>query len=410
MELYGFSGKIGSGKNYVSEKIFLPLLPKKSTIVMALADHFKVDACSKDNLAYERVFINKDEETRRILQLRGTEEGRLKYGEDIWTRTLDTWIRVYQDRGIQRIIITDIRFKNEVKWLKNKGGKIFRIISPERTHTRMSKEAVNQEAYDRIKNHASEVDLDDYHDFDYVIANDYKDEDNVHNKIRDIVLELEEKNNLVIFCDLDDTICQCRIFYNQIIGHVTEKYNISGDELEYLLDKFINNFNERYFEKEDFANSLIKMVRHSDKNKNLSKEDLQYIYDQGMSVYDYKYDYLNSDTYESLIQLSKLGKVVIYTLGDYHEQMKKIIRLGLYDIFDVEIFPHKDENMFRYLKYKYKANQYVMIGDSYRRDILPAVEAEIDHVIQISHVKSTKTTSFKKLGQDLIDYIKIQTQ
>ena len=52
MEIFGFSGKIGSGKNYVSEKLFLPLLPYKQTLVMALADHFKVDACSKDNLAY----------------------------------------------------------------------------------------------------------------------------------------------------------------------------------------------------------------------------------------------------------------------------------------------------------------------------------------------------------------------
>ena len=407
MEIFGFSGKIGSGKNYVSEKLFLPLLPQKQTLVMALADHFKVDACSKDNLEYEKVFINKDENTRRILQIRGTEEGRLKYGEDIWTRTLDTWIRVYQERGIERIIITDVRFKNEVEWVKSKGGKIIRIISPNRTHTRMSKEAANQEAYDRIRTHASEIGLDNYHDFDYVIHNDYTDEDKVINRVRDIVVGLEEKHKLVIFCDLDDTICKCNIYYNQIINHIAEKYNIKGDELEYLLYKYVNNFNDRYFVKDDFAKSLIDMVYYSNKGKYITEEDKKYIYQKGMSIYDYNYEFITDHTKDSLMELSKLGKVVIFTLGDRCEQMKKIVGLGLNGLFDVEVFPHKDENIFRYLKYKYKADKYVMIGDSYKRDILPAIIAELDHVIHISQANNENIVSFKSLSPDLIAYLKV---
>ena len=48
---------------------------------MAFADHFKIDAINKENLKYENVFGEKDEYTRKQLQLIGTENGRDKYGE-----------------------------------------------------------------------------------------------------------------------------------------------------------------------------------------------------------------------------------------------------------------------------------------------------------------------------------------
>jgi len=180
MEIIGISGKIGSGKNYVAEVLLLPRLPPKPTLVMALADHFKVDACAKDGLDYDRVFVNKDEESRRILQRRGTEEGRNKYGEDIWIRTLETWIRVYGDRGIKRVIIADIRFQNEAAWIKKAGGTLIRVVAPARTHARMHTEATSDDAYARIQTHVSETDLDAYTAFDYVVHNDDADNDVLH--------------------------------------------------------------------------------------------------------------------------------------------------------------------------------------------------------------------------------------
>ena len=402
MQIFAFSGKIGSGKNYVSENIFLPLLPPQSTLVMALADHFKVDACSKDGIPYEKVFINKDEQTRKILQLRGTEEGRNKYGQDIWTRTLDTWMKVYEDRGIKRIIITDIRFKNEVQWVKSKGGKVFRIVSPQRTHNRMTQEAKSPEQYDSIKNHLSETDLDDYTDFDYVIHNDYNDEKNVVNIVRNIVVSMEKKYNRVIFCDLDDTICQCNIFYEQIINDVMTHFNITGDKRKQLLDKHVYTFHHRYYDKEDFARALIKVV---EKTQILDETNRNYIFSKGMSIFDYPCDFIHPEIPNILQKLSQLGKLVIFTLGDHTEQMKKIVQLGLYGKYDVEIFPHKDTNMFRYLKHKYKADKYVMIGDSYRRDIQPAQDAGIGQVIQITKNKYNKFPTFDGLDERCLSVI-----
>ena len=173
MELYGFSGKMGSGKNYVAEKLFWPKLPIKNTLVMAFSDHFKVDACVKNGLEYSKVFGEKDEETRIILQKMGTEEGRMRYGNNIWIDILDTWIKIYQERGIERIIIVDVRFPNEVEYIKNNGGKVIRIHSPKRNKKRLDYESKgNEERLEVINKHVSEISLDEYNNFDWLIMND----------------------------------------------------------------------------------------------------------------------------------------------------------------------------------------------------------------------------------------------
>ena len=63
MEIYAFGGNLKTGKNYIAEKLFIPLLPFKNTLVMGFADHFKIDAINKENLKYEKVFGEKDDET-----------------------------------------------------------------------------------------------------------------------------------------------------------------------------------------------------------------------------------------------------------------------------------------------------------------------------------------------------------
>jgi len=194
MEVYGFSGKMGSGKNYVSEKMFIPKLnsinPKK-TLVMAFADHFKIDACAKFNIDYNRIFVKKDDESRRMLQLAGTEEGRMKFGEDIWIKTLYAWMKVYADRGIERFIICDVRFPNEVELVKKLNGKVIRINAPKRNIDAVTRESGgNQDKFNSILNHSSEVALDNYDGFDYIILNDYG--DNAEEQIDKIIKNIDK--------------------------------------------------------------------------------------------------------------------------------------------------------------------------------------------------------------------------
>jgi len=84
IELYGFSGKLGSGKNFIAEKVFKEMFYDVPTLIMAFADQFKIDCIVLDNINREEIFHKKTETSRKMLQKRGTEEGREKYGEDIW--------------------------------------------------------------------------------------------------------------------------------------------------------------------------------------------------------------------------------------------------------------------------------------------------------------------------------------
>lgn len=60
---------------------------------------------------------------RYILQFWGTEVCRNGFHNDIWIASLENKIRKTNDN----IVITDVRFPNEISAIKNAGGKVFRI-------------------------------------------------------------------------------------------------------------------------------------------------------------------------------------------------------------------------------------------------------------------------------------------
>lgn len=393
MRIYGFSGKLGTGKNYIAEKLFTSMMPKANTLVMALADQIKVECCVKDRVDFELAFHKKDEATRKLLQIRGTEEGRDKYGDDIWIRYLDTWIQVYEERGIERVIITDIRFPNELEWIRTKGGIAIRVEAPERNRDELMRESGgDSKIYEAISTHSSETGLDDkILEFDYIINNDYVDEDEVVGQIKNIVRDVSTTTpaKVTVFCDLDDTICECKKYYQEIIDKVVakvrEQIKLNEKTKDSLLQQYVYSYESRDFTRDDFAKSLVNFATAAllQANDSLALSTLiNEIYEMGLGVYEYNYVPLNSTVLETVREMGKHAQVVIFTLGDYTEQMKKIAYLKLFD-FPVEIFPHKDVNMFRYLKSKYPSEQYAMIGDSLKRDIQPAHEAGIENLFLI---------------------------
>lgn len=168
MEVIGLIGHQGVGKNFIAEQILPKILPKKNTVVLAFADHFKVECITKHDASFDKVFGDKDFETRKILQKVGTEEGRNVYGYDIWIKTLHTWIKVLNSRGVERFIISDVRFINEAEWIKSINGKLIKIEANERFMKRLEEETNNDtEKINTILNHPSEkeVDLIDFYDF-----------------------------------------------------------------------------------------------------------------------------------------------------------------------------------------------------------------------------------------------------
>lgn len=58
---------------------------------------------------------------RLALQLMGTEAGREVFNQDIWIISL-----LNRVKG-KNVVVTDVRFKNEIKYIQSNGGKIIRV-------------------------------------------------------------------------------------------------------------------------------------------------------------------------------------------------------------------------------------------------------------------------------------------
>ena len=180
-EIIGLLGHQGVGKNYIAEKILPEILPQsRNTVVLAFADHLKIECISKLGADFDKVFGEKDYETRKLLQITGTEEGRNKYGQDIWVKTLENWVKVLNSRGVERFIISDVRFANEAKWVKSMGGTVIKITSPQRYQARLMKECSKggnsgkslEERMKELMEHPSEKNVDTIETFDFEIKND----------------------------------------------------------------------------------------------------------------------------------------------------------------------------------------------------------------------------------------------
>ncbi len=423
LEIFGLSGKIGTGKNYVAENILYPMLPEKNTVVLSFADHFKIDTIAKDKFKFEDVFHKKTEVSRKALQKRGTEEGRDVYGPMVWVDTLKAWMRVLHERGIQRVIIGDVRFKSEAEAIRSMGGHLIRVNAKGRNMQKLLQEAKGDLAVAKeISEHISEIELDEYTKFDLVVDND--DNDQIYVNVRNWInnMEIRNKESLVIFCDLDNTICECNKYYREQVKALLNemsKYRKDStlpEDFEYQFYKLYYEIDENYqqysFTIERFPNSLKSIVEDMREYMNISNK----VYNElitcalklGFAVFDYKYEPLG-DALKTVKKLSNEYKMVINTMGNYIEQKKKVTELGL-TYLDIHVTHNKCIDTFHTLKEKYKAYQYVMIGDSWSRDILPAVDAGIDYVYWIggnqekANIISDKIICVKNI-EEVEDYI-----
>ena len=153
----GISGKLGSGKNYIMENIIFPYINNNFNnkfiihpIPISFGDQIKTELYGRNtNILYNELFNDKTDDIRRLLQLYGTENGRNKYTENIWIRSIDCWIKLYIDRinNLYKnkkilfvIMISDIRFINEAQYILNNNGLLFKVYSPARNLDRLLKE------------------------------------------------------------------------------------------------------------------------------------------------------------------------------------------------------------------------------------------------------------------------------
>ena len=165
INIIGVSGKSGSGKDHLTQHVLRPL----GYYQFSLSWPFKVEAVGVGVATHDEVFHTKPPHVRQFLQLRGTEEGRNVHGEDVWCRHALEWMRIFQLHwGIDKFVISDVRYPNEVEFIHNLSGRVFRVEAPQRV-------ASNQ-LTDEQRQHDSEIALDAYPHFDGTIYNDVDDD------------------------------------------------------------------------------------------------------------------------------------------------------------------------------------------------------------------------------------------
>ena len=127
MRVIGLTGKAGSGKSYLAREV----LAKEGWVPLALAGPMKAELSSQGviPLSESLDLEKKTERTRRVLQVYGTELGRERYNENVWCNALGWWMRWFETQGsIDKFVITDVRFPNEVKFVGLMGGQVIRVV------------------------------------------------------------------------------------------------------------------------------------------------------------------------------------------------------------------------------------------------------------------------------------------
>jgi hypothetical protein len=132
---------------------------------------------------------------RHVLQVWGTEVARRSFHDDIWIAALENKLRKTKDD----VVISDCRFPNEIKSIKNAGGIVIRVVrgpEPEWYDAAVSVNrgpngnitwATSKRVLEHVKVHASETAWIGTK-FDAVIDNNADGLDRLYSQIKDLVL------------------------------------------------------------------------------------------------------------------------------------------------------------------------------------------------------------------------------
>lgn len=140
----GLSGKIHSGKSTVANALAM----KYHMVVRGFADALKNDVVAM-GFDREDVFIEKPPWMRALLQAYG--QAKRALDEDYWIKRLDNSLSLCAKGHVY--IIDDMRFPNEMQWIKSRGGITIRL---------------EREDYPAVSDDLSETALDSAH-FDHTV-------------------------------------------------------------------------------------------------------------------------------------------------------------------------------------------------------------------------------------------------
>jgi len=184
--IIGLVGQLGSGKDYITENVILPIYGKEKCQIISMADSLKVELMVHMNIDFEKLYIKKDKDSRKLLQTYGTDIMRRKHGDDLWIKYVDSWIKIHKFRGKEIIIIPDIRFNNEAKYIKDNDGILIKVNASDRNQEKVIDEGLKNEV-----KHVSELGINNIK-CDFYLDNSKKNQDNVKKDLQ-IFLNINKK-------------------------------------------------------------------------------------------------------------------------------------------------------------------------------------------------------------------------
>lgn len=126
MELIGLMGKIGSGKTTVAQI----LVNNYGFVKVSFADALKQMLVNAKIITYDEAFVNKTPYAREMLQKIGTDLIRNQIDKDFWVKQTAILIDKLRKKGIDKIVIDDVRFPNEHQFVINQDGIIVKVVDP----------------------------------------------------------------------------------------------------------------------------------------------------------------------------------------------------------------------------------------------------------------------------------------
>ena len=158
-KIFLISGKAQAGKD-TTAKLIKEELEKKDLNVINLQYSSYIKEYAKKISGWDG---SEETKPRELLQTLGTDIIRKELGADFFVKKLVEDIKVYSF-FYDIITISDVRLKIEIDIPRNKFDNIYaiRIVRPN----------FDNGLTEEQKNHPTEIDLDDYENFDYVLVND----------------------------------------------------------------------------------------------------------------------------------------------------------------------------------------------------------------------------------------------
>lgn len=263
--IIGIAGKSGSGKSFAANFIketFQDLNLEVVSFAEPLKQFVSLLQLS-DRGKHEPFSLYPDMNVREALQKIGTEAMRNNFKEDIWIRALEN-----RTTG-KNIIIDDVRFQNEVKWIHDNGGLVIKIKRDD--YGVLSSIDYHESEQQRIY-------VDD------IIENDFGDKffSDLKNKVSDYFGKGIVAPNKSIVGLISEWLKEFRIDTNGTDSHIELYTGLLFDEINELQDEKAGT-KEHFHEAIDVIWVAISLALVSGYNPNQIEQGIKILFDSNWS-------------------------------------------------------------------------------------------------------------------------------